>query len=352
MSGGVDSSVAALLLKEQGYQVCGISMKIWDGKTSTVKTRHDSCYGPSEEEKIQDALRVAGKIGIDLRILDLSREFKAEVLDYFCNEYLKGRTPNPCSRCNRSIKFDALLKKARYNGIEYNYFASGHYARVEYNNNAQRYLIKKANDLKKDQSYFLAFLNQEQLSRIIFPIGNYTKEEVRKLASDYNLGLDNKPDSQDFIASGYKPLTESAKPGPILNRYGEKIGDHRGIQFYTIGQRRGLGISSGKPLYVIDIDHENNTITASSQEELYRDEFTAFKMNWIAMPELKEEITVQARIRYRHKEAEATVNPLSRDEVHVKFREPQMAITPGQTVVFYDEDTLIGGGTIEKTMGL
>ncbi len=348
----MDSSVAALLLKEQGYQVCGVLMKIWDVNIPTAKTHRDSCYGPGEEEKIQDALIVAGKIGIDLHVFDLSREFKAEVLEYFCNEYLEGRTPNPCPRCNRRIKFDALLEKARNNGIEYDYFASGHYARVEYNNNTQRYLIKKARDLKKDQSYFLAFLNQEQLSKIILPLSDYDKKEVKKIASNNNLGLDNKPDSQDFIAGGYKPLIESAKPGPILNKYGEKIGTHRGIQFYTIGQRRGLGISSGKPLYVIDIDHENNTITASSQEELYRDEFTAFKMNWIAMPELKEEITVQARIRYRHKEAEAIVNPLSRDEVHVKFREPQMAITPGQTVVFYDEDTLIGGGTIEKVMEL
>jgi tRNA-specific 2-thiouridylase len=186
---------------------------------------------------------------------------------------------------------------------------------------------------------------------IIFPLGDYTKKEVRKIASNYDLGLDNKLESQNFIAGGYKPLFESSNPGPILNRYGEKIGEHHGIQFYTIGQRRGLGISSSEPFYVIDIDHENNTVTAGRREELYRDEFTASGMNWVAIAELKEEIIVKARIRYRHKEAEAIVSPLSGDEVHIKFMEPQRAITPGQTVVFYDKDTLIGSGTIEKTTG-
>lgn len=349
MSGGVDSSVAALLLKEQGYQVCGISMKNWDGPITPVQTRHHACYGPGEKEDMEDAARVARKLGIDFHVFDLSQEFKTEVLDYFYNEYLQGRTPNPCPRCNQRIKFDVLLEKAKRSGIEYDYFASGHYARVEYSESRQRYIIRKARDLKKDQSYFLSFLTQGQLGNMILPLSNYTKKEVRKIASDSCLGLSHKQESQDFVDGSYHSLMEETQPGPVLNKYGEKIGEHRGIQFYTIGQRRGLGISSDKPQYVIDINRENNAVIIGNREELYRGEFTASGVNWIAIPELKEEITVKARIRYLHNEAEATVTPLKEDMVHINFQEPQMAITPGQTVVFYEDDILIGGGTIEKT---
>lgn len=352
MSGGVDSSVAALLLKEQGYQVCGISMKIWDGTSSSVNTRHHSCYGPGEEEDMEDAARVARKLGIDFHVFDLSREFKAEVLDYFYNEYLEGRTPNPCLRCNKSIKFDALLKKAEKSGIKYDYFASGHYARVEYSESRQRYLIRKARDLKKDQSYFLSFLTQDQLCRMILPLSNYTKEEVKKIASGSRLGLSHKQESRDFVYGSYHSLMGETRPGPLLNKYGEKIGEHRGIQFYTIGQRRGIGVASGRPQYVIDIDREKNAVIIGSREELYRNEFTASGLNWIAINELKEELLAKARIRYRHNESESIVKPVKENMVRVKFREPQMAITPGQTVAFYEEDILIGGGTIEKATGV
>ncbi|MFC1929078.1 tRNA 2-thiouridine(34) synthase MnmA [Chloroflexota bacterium] len=349
MSGGVDSSVAAALLKEKGYQVSGVTMKIWDGKTFPKNGTRHGCYGPGEEEDIEDARRVAQILGIDFHAFDLRQEYKAEVLDYFCHEYLSGRTPNPCLRCNRKVKFDALLRKAQDSGIEFDHFATGHYARVEYNKSKNRYLLKKAGDLAKDQSYFISLLSQAQLAHSLFPIGYYTKEEVRRMASDFGLGIDNKPESQDFIAGGYAPLTGVALPGPILNKQGDMLGEHQGIAFYTIGQRRRLGISAKEPLYVINIDREKNAIIIGSKEEVYQDELIASGLNWVAIEELKQPIKVKARIRYRHREAEAIVKPLSGDRVYVKFKEPQMAITPGQAVVFYHGDAVIGGGTIERT---
>ncbi|MFH1624642.1 MAG: tRNA 2-thiouridine(34) synthase MnmA [Pseudomonadota bacterium] len=279
----------------------------------------------------------------------MRQEYKAEVLDYFCHEYLSGRTPNPCLRCNRKVKFDALFRKAQDSGLKFDYFATGHYARVEYSKSKQRYLLKKARDLSKDQSYFISSLSQEQIGRSLFPLGNYTKEEVRKMASDFGLGVDNKPESQDFIAGGYHTLVEAAQPGPILDKQGNILGKHRGISFYTIGQRKGLGISAKEPLYVTDIDPGKNTVIVGSKEEVYRDELIASELNWIAIEELKRPTKVKARIRYLHKEAEAIVTPLNEDKVYVKFKEPQMAITPGQAVVFYHGDVVVGGGTIERT---
>ncbi|MFC1862018.1 tRNA 2-thiouridine(34) synthase MnmA [Chloroflexota bacterium] len=348
MSGGVDSSVAAALLKEKGYQVNGITMKIWDGEASSTNGTHHGCYGPGEEEDIEDAQKVARILEIPFHVFDLKQEYKAEVLDYFCLEYISGRTPNPCLRCNHKVKFDALLKKARDSGIEFDYFATGHYARVEYNKSKHRYLLKKARDLKKDQSYFISSLSQEQLSYSLFPIGNYTKEEIRKMASDFGLGIDDKRESQDFIAGGYSSLVEAAQPGPILDKQGKVLGEHKGIPFYTIGQRKGLGITNKEPLYVTDINQDKNAIIVGSKEELYRDELTASGLNWIAMEKLEQPTKVKARIRHTHEESEAMVTPLNEDRVHVKFREPQMAITPGQAVVFYHGDVVVGGGTIER----
>ena len=349
MSGGVDSSVAAALLKERGYRVSGVIMRIWDGETAPgQKTRH-GCYGPGEEVDIEDARKVAGILGIDLQVIDLRQEFKAEVLDYFRQEYRSGRTPNPCLRCNRHIKFDALLRRSRESGIEFDYFATGHYAGVEYNQSQRRYLLKKARDLSKDQSYFISFLSQEQLGQSIFPLGDYTKGEVKKMASDLGLEVVNKPESQNFVDGGYYSLVGATQPGPIVNRQGERLGEHRGIPLYTIGQRRGLGISAREPLYVVDINRTENTITVGGREEVYQDKLTASGLNWIAVEELKQPIEVGAKIRNLHTEAEARIVPLSQDRVYVKFREPQMAITPGQAVVFYNGDVVIGAGTIEKT---
>jgi len=224
MSGGVDSSVAAALLKEQGYQVSGVTMKIGNGEASSGKGKHRGCYGAGEEEDIADARRVAQTLGIDFYVFDLRQEYQAEVLDYFRQEYLSGRTPNPCLRCNRKVKFDALLSKARDSGIEFDYFATGHYARVEYNKSQHCYLLKKAKDLSKDQTYFIASLSQEQLGRSLFPLGDYTKEEVRKMAIGFGLKIDNKPESQDFIAGGYYSLVTAAQPGSIRS---EKERHHR-----------------------------------------------------------------------------------------------------------------------------
>ena len=349
MSGGVDSSVAAALLKEKGYQVSGVTMKIWDGEAFPGEGTRHGCYGPGEEEDIEDARKVAQILGSDFYVFDLRQEYKAEVLDYFYHEYLSGRTPNPCLRCNHKVKFDALLRKTQDSGIEFDYFATGHYARVEYNKSQHRHLLKKARDLKKDQSYFISSLSQAQLGRSLFPLGNYTKEEVRKMASDFGLGVDNKTESQDFIAGGYSFLVAAAKPGPILDKQGNILREHRGIPSYTIGQRKGLGISSQEPLYVTDINPEENAIIVGTQEELYQDELVASGLNWIAIEELKQPTKVKARIRHLQRETEAIVTPLSEDKVHVKFKEPQMAITPGQAVVFYCGDVVVGGGTIERT---
>jgi tRNA-specific 2-thiouridylase len=318
MSGGVDSSVAAALLKEKGYEVTGITMEVWDREALPGdRTRH-SCYGPGEEEDIEDARKVAQVLGIPFYTFDLRQEYRIEVLDYFCHEYLLGRTPNPCIRCNRMVKFDALLKKAR--------------------------------DRAKDQSYFLFSLSQEQLGRSLFPLGSYTKAEVRKMARALGLGVEDKPESQNFTGAGYSTLVEAvAKSGPILDRRGNVLGQHPGIPFYTIGQRKGLGISAGEPLYVIGIDPERNAIVIGSKEEVYGDELIASKLNWIAIRQLQQPMEVKAKIRYHHKEAEAVVAPLDKGKVRVKFEDPQMAITPGQAVVFYADDTVMGGGTIERT---
>ena len=349
MSGGVDSSVAAALLKEQGYQVSGVTMKIGAGEVFSGEGRRHGCYGPGEEKDIEDARKVAQTLGIPFYVFDLRQEYKAEVLDYFCHEYLSGRTPNPCIKCNRQIKFDALVEKARDSGIEFDYFATGHYVRIEYDESKHRYLLKKARDLTKDQSYFLFSLSQGQLGRSLFPVGDYAKEVVRKMASDFGLGVDKKPESQDFIAGGYFPLVKAAQPGPILDKTGNMLGEHRGVSFYTVGQRKGLGISAKEPLYVTDINLERNAIIVGSKEELYHDELIASGLNWIAIERLQQPADVKTKIRYRHQEAEAVIAPLDEDKVYIRFKEPQMAITPGQAVVFYDDDTVIGGGTVERT---
>ncbi|MDO9575867.1 MAG: tRNA 2-thiouridine(34) synthase MnmA [bacterium] len=350
MSGGVDSSVAAVLLKEEGYEVVGITMKIWDGKTLGKEGVHHACYGPGEIEDIEEARKVAKILGIPFYCFDLIQKYKTDVLDYFFNEYLSGRTPNPCVVCNRKVKFGALVERARADGIKFDYFATGHYARVEYDKTRGRYLLKKARDLNKDQSYFLYSLSQEQLGYSLFPLGGYTKEEVRKIARDSRLGIDDKPESQDFIAGGYSSFLEAeAQPGPILNKQEEILGEHRGIPFYTVGQRKGLRISTGEPLYVTAIDPRRNAIVVGIKEDVFGDELIASELNWIAIKELNQPLEVEAKIRYLHKEAEAEVIPLDEEKVYIKFREPQMAITPGQAVVFYNGDGVIGGGIIERT---
>ncbi len=350
MSGGVDSSVAAALLKEDGYEVIGATMKTWDGETTLpAENARPSCYGPGEEQDIEDAQKTAQALGISHYIFDLREEYKARVLDYFCREYLSGRTPNPCIKCNQMVKFDALVKKILESGIKFDYFATGHYAQVEYDKSKSRYLLKKGKDLTKDQSYFLFNLSQEQLGHTLFPLGNYTKEEVRGIAQALGLGASNKPESQNFITGGYFQLVAAeSKPGPILDRQGNVLGQHQGISFYTIGQRRGLRVSVGERLYVTAIEQERNAIVVGGKEEVYEDELIASDLNWMAVERLWQPIEVKAKIRYLHKEAEAEVTPQNGGRVRVKFKELQMAITPGQAVVFYDGDVVVGGGKIER----
>lgn len=346
MSGGVDSSVAAALLKEVGYEVIGVTMKIWSVEFPHTETARLSCYGPGDEA---DARNVARILGIPFYTLDVTQEYKAEVTDYFCQEYSLGRTPNPCIRCNRKVKFDALAKKVRSLGIESDYFATGHYARIKYDKGKQRYVLKKAIDVTKDQSYFLFFLSQEQLGCSLFPLGDHTKEDVRRMASDFGLGVENKAESQDFALGDYSSLLKAAQPGPILNKHGKVLGRHQGIPFYTIGQRKGLGISVGEPLYVTSINRENNAIVVGKKEDMYADELIASELTWISVQELRQPIEVKAKIRYLHKEAEAVITPLNDGKVYVKFKEPQMAIAPGQAVVFYQGDEVLGGGIIERS---
>ena len=349
MSGGVDSSVAASLLKEEGYEVIGVTMKIWDGGTISKEGTHHACYGPGEEEDIKDAQKVAQILGIPFYIFDLKQEYKTFVLDYFSHEYLSGRTPNPCIRCNQRVKFGALVEKIYDSGIEFDYFATGHYTRVEYDKVQHRYLLKKAKDLNKDQSYFLYSLSQEQLRHTLFPLGGYTKEEVKKIAQNLELDIYNKPESQDFITGDYSFLFNKVpRSGPILNKQGKVLGRHKGIPFYTIGQRKGLGVSNGERLYVTAIDPERDTIVVGKKEDLLGDKLIASNLNWIDIKKYEKSFKVKAKIRYRHEEAEVEVIPWDKEKIYVKFREPQMAITPGQAIVFYDGDIVVGGGMIEK----
>lgn len=348
LSGGVDSSVTLALLKDRGYEVCGLTMKIWDGDPSAREGPRHACYGPGEAEDVEDARRLCESLGVPFYEFDLRKEYRAEVLDYYADEYLAGRTPNPCYRCNSRLKFGTLYSRARESGIDFDYFATGHYARVE-KQAGGRTLLKKALDLTKDQSYFLSALKQEQLNSVLFPLGEFNKQQVRQLAADYGLEVANKIESQDFIAGDHLALVGPGNPGPMVDTSGRVIGEHRGLPNYTIGQRKGLGVTAEEPRYVTDIDGESNTVVIGGRKDVYRDELIASSLNWISIDKLEEPVRVKARIRYLHKEDEATVTPLDNGKVKVKFDRPQLAITPGQAVVFYQEDTVVGGGTIEKS---
>lgn len=346
MSGGVDSAVAAALLCQQGYYVTGVTMKIWDGCKYPDVRRH-GCYGPGEEANIEDARAVANTLKIPHIVIDLTTEFNNEILDYVKNEYSQGRTPNPCTRCNPRLKFGALARKVLSQGLPYDYFATGHYARIEYEPEKKRFLLKKARDRKKDQSYFLALLSQEQLAGTLFPLGQLLKSEVRDLALNFGLNVSRKADSQDFFTGDYNSFFGLSNPGPIINQNGVELGRHKGISFHTVGQRKGLGITSEKPMYVIKIDPGKNVVIVGERNQLFEDQFIASSLNWVGIDGIHNPLKVAAVIRSRHEEAGALVTPVEADRVHVKFNEPQMAVTPGQTVVFYDDDILLGGGVIE-----
>jgi tRNA-specific 2-thiouridylase len=334
LSGGVDSSAAALLLKEAAYEVIGVHMRLWNSPPFDYQAH-----------RAEDICRI---LGIPYHQVDLQEEFESCVVDYFCREYQQGRTPNPCVACNQFIKFGLLLDKALSLGADY--LATGHYARVKHSRDGHRLL--KAADTRRDQSYFLYTLNQEKLERILFPLGNYTKDEVKQMAKQAGLPTATKS-SQDicFISQknygAFLSQRFSTLPGDIVDTQGKKLGQHRGIAFYTIGQRHGLGLASGEPLYVIRIESESNRIVLGHEKELYSQKLTARKLNWISGKAPREPITAKAKIRYKSKEAEAILFP--RDEsVDVHFAQPQKAVTPGQAIVFYNADEVLGGGIIDS----
>ena len=352
MSGGVDSSVAAVLLKKKGYEVIGMTMRF--SLRDSLRKKSNGCVNPG----VADAQKVARKLGIRHRVLNIQKILEERVIKDFCQEYLKGKTPNPCIRCNQYIKFDVLLKKAISLGAQY--LATGHYARVVKTPNSKlktpNYLLKKAKDLHKDQSYFLYRLGQRQLKHILFPLGNYTKIQVRKLAKKWGLPVADKLASQeicflpqlDYRRFLKRRMNKRMKPGPIVDNQGNLLGQHKGIPCYTIGQREGLGIAKGYPLYVTKIDPKNNKIFVGKKEDASKREFLVKKIHFILRP-IKKKVAVEVKIRYNHTEVPAEVMSLD-NGIKVCFREPQFAITPGQSAVFYNRDIVLGGGIIDRVL--
>jgi len=349
MSGGVDSSTTAWLLKEKGYDVIGATMCI--GTTGREGEGPARCCGLSD---IEDARRVALQVGIPFYVFHLREEFEREIIDYFCEEYRRGRTPNPCILCNEKMKFGSFLRKALELGADF--LATGHYARLQFDEGAGQHLLKKGLDRKKDQSYVLFSLSQDQLRYVLFPLGEYRKEEVRQRAFETGLRVHDKPESQEvcFIneASYHsflkERLRESIEPGPIVDHKGNVLGKHKGIPFYTIGQRRGLHLAKGKPLYVVGIDRSENALIVGEEPEVYKDTFVVNSVNWIISNKQTASFEAQVKIRYNHPGSEAVISPKGSGELEVKFKTPQKAITPGQAAVFYDGETVIGGGWIKE----
>jgi tRNA-uridine 2-sulfurtransferase len=349
LSGGVDSAMAAALLKEARHTVIGAIMRIWDGRPMADEPARHGCYGPGEVEDVAEAERIAAHLGIPLHIIDLSREYTALVLEQCTRQYLAGLTPNPCVHCNRLMKFELIPARLREMGVAFDGFATGHYAIVDHDEASGRYRLRRGIDRDKDQSYFLYQLTQKQLARTLLPLGPYTKAEIRRRAAALGLPVAERPESQDFVSGGYASIfSNPSQPGPILGEDGRRLGEHRGIEHYTVGQRRGLDIAHTEPLYVLAIDDVRNAVIVGPGDRLLRSELEAGELNWIAIPELREQLRVQARIRYRHAPAAATVAPAGGGRAAVHFDEPQRAIAPGQAVVFYDGDLVVGGGIIAK----
>lgn len=351
LSGGVDSSLAAALLKAQGYEVLGLTMKIWNGGLRIKEVAKHACYGPGEEEDIAACERLAARLGIEYQVIDLAEEYEAKVLDYFRREYRAGRTPNPCVICNRELKFGFLLERARGLGLEFSAFATGHYARIVERNGVLH--LARARDEAKDQSYFLYALEAERLAGIRFPLGELTKEEVRREARALGLEVADKPESQDFVAGGdYSPLFEDSppEPGDFVDEEGRVLGKHRGLPFYTVGQRRGLGISIGpEPLYVLRLEASTNRVVLGANRGLFSEGLLSRDFR-LQDPRLgTAPFEAFAKIRQAHTAVPCRVYPGS--PWRVEFREAQRAVAPGQAVVIYDaEGLLLGGGLIERAL--
>ncbi|MBS3944909.1 MAG: tRNA 2-thiouridine(34) synthase MnmA [Melioribacter sp.] len=355
MSGGVDSSVAAALLNNQGYEVIGITMKTWGFMEVGGAPKHES--GCCSLDAIFDAKNVATNLGFPHYTVDFTKAFEEAVIENFVDEYLHGRTPNPCVVCNRKIKWEELLKKA--DSLDAKYVATGHYATVDYNPKSNRYTLRYSRDDKKDQTYALWGLTQESLSRTLFPLGHLTKDEVRKLAGEFKLKTASKPDSQEicFVADdNYERFLRERIPD-VINKveegdfvyHGKKVGKHKGIPFYTIGQRRGLNVSLGKPVYVKDINPATGTIEIADKEELQENIVTAEDINYVSKDSLKHGEVVFGKIRYSDRASKAEVVEASSSVIKIKFDEPKNAVTPGQSLVLYDElGYVLAGGIITK----
>ena len=347
MSGGVDSSVAALLLKEQGYDVIGVTMRLWTVQRDDLPPLSRRCCSV---EDVDDARRVCQVIGAPHYFLNFEREFQKHVVDYFVQEYERGRTPHPCLACNDKIKFDFLFRRATF--LDADYIATGHHARIRPNGHGLE-LLKAADD-SKDQSYVLFTLGQDELGRLLLPVGEHPKNAIREIAARAGLGVADKPDSQEicFIPDGdyRKFVGDRGKPraGEILDTTGEVLGTHPGIQFFTVGQRRGLGLpgNSSEPMYVVQIDAGRNEVVVGPESALSRNRFWASRVNYISGDIPRGPVEVTAKIRYKARQYPATVTPLG-DTAEVRFHEPQRAVTPGQAVVFYQGEVVIGGGIIE-----
>jgi len=348
MSGGVDSSVAAYLMKDKGYDCIGATMKLFQNEDIGLSKEHTCC----SIDDVEDARRVATSLDIPFYVLNFSENFKEKVVDKFVNCYENGLTPNPCIECNRHLKFEHLYNKAKELGYEY--VVTGHYSRIDYNESTGRYELKKAADPTKDQSYVLYTMTQEQLSHTLFPLGHMTKDQVRELAELKGFINAKKHDSQDicFVPNGkyaefIESYTQKEYPeGNFVDLEGNVLGRHKGIIRYTIGQRRGLGLSLKQSMYVVKVDPISNTVVLGYNDDLFTTTLCAKDVNLISIPEITGELRCKARPRYNAKEAWATVARLDEDRIQVVFDEPQRAITKGQAVVLYDEDTVIGGGTI------
>ncbi len=340
MSGGVDSSVSAILLKEQGYDVSGVTLHLYEGGCCNLSTT-------------MDAKEVCRNIGVNHYILDYMDEFRDKVINNFIHEYSVNRTPNPCIECNKFLKFGLMYKKAKELGIDY--VATGHYAKTEYSEKYKRYVLKKANNIAKDQSYVLYSIPRELLPNIVFPLGEFeSKDQIREIAKEHKLTVASKPDSEDicFIPDGnYKKYLEEnsslkPKPGEIVNSKGEVLGKHNGLYNYTIGQRKGLGVSHSEPLFVIGFIGPKNQLVVGTEKELYKKEALVNDVNWLLIDDLIEPMKVKVKTRYSTQEADAIIEKQSDDVVKITFDEPQARITPGQSAVFYLDDIVVGGGKI------
>lgn len=347
MSGGVDSSVAAALLKDQGYEVIGLMLRLWAEPGGAA----NRCCTP---DAVNDARRVAAALDIPFYVRDYKDVFKSTVVDFFIDGYARGVTPNPCVVCNRDIRFDRLLKEALSLGGDF--LATGHYARVHRTDEGRFHLLKGV-DPAKDQSYMLYTMSQARLARILLPVGEYDKSHIRQIAADKNLPVFNRPDSQDlcFLGAGdyrsflHRHAPEVVQPGQIVDSAGTVVGEHAGLAFYTIGQRKGLGLSSPEPMYVLHKNTASNTLVVGAKEELGQTTLLAHQVSYVSDQPPAEPIRVQGKIRYKSREMGAVLTPLPDQRAELVFDEPMRDVTPGQAVVFYQGEVVIGGGTIEKT---